>query len=269
MSGGGGPGGPGEEVGVRQRSLHVIGPRPPEADGTPSVAPPRVLDRRSVIKLMAAAAAAPAVASCDVRTAKVTSEASGGSAAAGAARPGATNPLAAGTAWDPDLIAPVVPWEGVLTEDELSTLASLCDIIIPADERSPSASAVGAHDFIDEYVSAPYQGMERDLVMVRGGLVWLDGEAARRVGAGTRFRDLDQARKHAICDDICSSDEAGPRFRSAARFFDRVRDLTATAFYTTREGMADIGYMGNRPIVGPWPAPPPEALRHLGLEDLL
>jgi hypothetical protein len=30
--------------------------------------------------------------------------------------------------------------------------------------------------------------------------------------------------------------------------------------------MADIGYVGNMPVHGDWPAPPPEAFRHLGMD---
>ncbi|HUG00447.1 MAG TPA: gluconate 2-dehydrogenase subunit 3 family protein [Longimicrobiales bacterium] len=223
------------------------------------------VDRRRVIKMMAAAAVAPALGGCEP-----SGEGDPGAASRAATPPTpSSNPLAAGTLWDPDLIAPTVPWEKTLTEDERATLAVLCDVIIPADDRSPSASSVGAHDFIDEYVSAPYEPMERDRVLVRGGLVWLDAEAARRFGGGARFRALDAARQHAICDDICSSDAAEPPFLQAARFFDKVRDLTATAFYTTPEGMDDIGYVGNVPLAGPWPAPPAEALRHLGLEGAI
>jgi hypothetical protein len=49
-----------------------------------------------------------------------------------------------------------------------------------------------------------------------------------------------------------------------ARFFDMVRDLTATGFYTTVEGMRDIGYVGNTPL-DRFDGPPPEVLRRLGL----
>ena len=100
----------------------------------------------------------------------------------------------------------------------------------------------------------------------RGGLVWLDTEAADRFGEGLRFRDLDAGQKSAICDDICHQPEAAPQHRMAARFFHKVRDLTLTAFYTTDEGMQDIGYVGNVPSTT-WELPPPEVLRHLGLED--
>jgi hypothetical protein len=214
------------------------------------------MTRRSAIKVIAAAAAAPTVAACEAGTDETGTA---GTAAQGG------NPLATGTPWDPDLVAPVVPWERSLTEDELETLAVLCDVIIPADDRSPSASAVGAHDFIDEWVSAPYEGMQRDKVLIRGGLVWLDAESTRRFGPGRRFRDLAPDERDRICDDICFLPDASEDLRTAARFFARARDLTAMAFYTTREGMDDLGYVGNTPLAR-WDAPPAEALRHVGLE---
>lgn len=172
------------------------------------------------------------------------------------------NPLAAGTATDPDLLDPEVPWEGLLTEGELATLAVLCDVIIPEDERSPSASAVGAHEFIDEWVSAPYEGNREDLVLIRGGLAWLDVESEDRFGAP--FSALTAERKTAICDDICYLEDAAPEHRAGARFFDRVRDLASTAFWTTEEGMADLGFVGNRAMAS-FEGPPPEVLERLGL----
>lgn len=227
------------------------------------------MDRRHALKIMAAAAASPTLAGCgpsdEPGSGPGTSSGTGDVAATPGGREGRDNPLARGDAWDPDLLSPEIPWERVLTEDELDSLAALVDVIIPADDRSPAASEVGAHDYIDEWVSAPYSGMERDRVTVRGGLIWLDREAASRFGEGLRFRDLSDDQKTAICDDIAYAPDAAPELESAARFFAKVRDLTATAFYTTDEGMADIGYVGNTPLAE-WGPPPPEALRHLGLD---
>lgn len=214
------------------------------------------MDRRAALKVMAIVAAAPGMANC----------APGDSASDPPTVPAPTsNPLAAGTAWDPDLVAPTVPWSRILTPDELEGVAALCDVIIPADEGSPAASAVGAHDFIDEWVSAPYDGNERDLVLIRGGLAWLDREGASRFGDGLRFRDLTLEQQRAICDDICYQPDAAPEFQVAARFFDRFRDLTSTAFWTTQAGMDDLGYIGNVPLAR-WDPPPPEVLRHIGLQ---
>lgn len=227
-------------------------PGPPPPAGRGGALP---MDRRQALKVMAIAAAAPTLASC----APAEDEAGIGGIPAPT-----SNPKAAGTAWDPDLVAPTVPWERTLTADELESLATLCDVIIPVDGRSPSASQVGAHDFIDEWVSAPYDGNREDGITVRGGLIWLDREAAARFGAGLRFRTLTDEQKRAICDDICHLPDAAPGREAAARFFDRVRDLTATAFWTTDEGMQDLRYIGNVPLTQ-WDPPPPEVLRHIGL----
>ena len=212
------------------------------------------MDRRTALKVIAAAAAAPGVlGACETPETDPAATASPG-----------RNPLAAGTKWDPDLLDPVVPWERSLSEAELETLAALCDTIIPADDVSPAASALGAHEFIDEWVSAPYEGMQRDRVLVRGGIVWLDNESSRRFGA--RFVRLTGAQRADICDDICrGADEVSEELRTPARFFDKVRDLTATAFYTTRAGMEDLGYVGNVPLPR-WDPPPPEVLRVVGLD---
>lgn len=215
-----------------------------------------LMDRRQALKVMAIAAAVPGLASC-APGGDAGGRSDGASPASGA--------KAAGTAWDPDLLNPVVPWDRVLTADELAALAGLCDLIIPADERSPSASQLGAHDFIDEWVSAPYDGNQRDQVTVRGGLLWLDRESAARFGEGSAFRTLDDTQRRSICDDICNTPDAPAHLVAGARFFDRVRDLTAAAFYTTPEGMRDLEYVGNVPLAR-WDPPPPEVLRHLGLE---
>ena len=165
---------------------------------------------------------------------------------------------------DPDLLNPVVHWSMKLTKHELDELAILADVIIPADDQSPAASQLGAQDFINEWVSAPYPQQERDLVLVRGGIVWLNAEANRRFSQP--FRDLTAAQRKQICDDICLESKAKPEHRYGARFFAKVRDLTATAFYTTTEGMADIGYIGNRPMQT-FEGPSDEVLRMLKLKS--
>jgi len=148
-----------------------------------------------------------------------------------------------GGAWDPDLLHPSKEWPRKLSANELATLAVLCDVIIPADASSPAASAVGVPAWINEYVSAPLEGPQRDLIRLRGGLAWLNLEAIRRFGKP--FRHAAAAQRTEICDAICYLPDAQPEFQAAARCFDLVRDLTAVGFYTTYEGMKDIGYIGN------------------------
>jgi hypothetical protein len=232
-----------------------------EAPDTEPADRTRKVTRRRALQVIAASAAGAAAlpaAACAPGDSAGTNEDAG---PADAPSQGG-NPRAAGTPTDPDLISPVVPWDLVLTDDELDTLAALCDVILPADERSPGAAELGAHEFIDEWVSAPYEGNERDLVLIRGGVTWLERESASRFGA--RFAALTTEQHTRICDGICYLPNAAPELRAAARFFDRVRDLTATAFWTTDEGMSDLGFVGNTPM-GAFEGPPPEVLDRLGL----
>ncbi len=212
--------------------------------------------RREALKILAATAAAPALA------AVVPTEGSAQTPAppASALVSGHAGPR--GTPSDPDLIRPMVTWKKLLTAPELHTVAALCDIIIPADAHSPGASTLGVPDYINEYVSAPIEGQQSALVMLRGGLGWLNTESTKRYGKAFGF--LSHAQKTAICDDICYAPKAKPEFAQAAAFFAFFRNLTATGFYTTPEGMKDLRYVGN--MAQPkWDGPPPEVLRHIGM----
>src|SRR5438309_4486454 len=90
---------------------------------------------------------------------------------------------------------------------------------------------------------------------------------ARRRGQrrfSRRFDQLVEAEQQQICDEICYLPKAKPELQAAAKFFDLIRDLCATGFYTTREGMKDLQYVGNVPLQR-FDGPPAEVLRHLGL----
>ena len=153
-------------------------------------------------------------------------------------------------------------WPLTMTGPQRRLAGILSDIIVPADDHSPGASEVGVVDFIDEWISAPYEAFQRDRGIVLGGFAWLDGEAARRFGMS--FAELDPAARHAICDDICDEARAGTALRDAARFFALYRDLTAGGFYSSPAGRKDLGYIGNVPLAS-FDGPPAALLKTLGL----
>lgn len=228
--------------------------------------PSHALKRRELLKAIATSAIAlpmvGALAACnsDSRSLPVVDAAAKGARTLDANGEPMAGPR--GTPTDPDLLNPTISWKLQLSAAELVTLAALCDMIIPADAKSPAASAVGVPAYINEYVSAPPDSYQKALVQVRGGLVWIDVESNRRFG--TAFATLTNEQRTAICDDICFLPKAKAEFRPAAQFFDRVRDLTAEGYYTTDEGMKDIGYVGNVALAS-FDGPPPEVLAHLGL----
>ena len=219
------------------------------------------VNRRDALKVMAVAASLPILDG--MVTTEVQAQAAAPVATTGAgAQPARLLSGPRGTASDPDLLRPKKDWPRKLFASELVTLAALCDVIIPADAKSPSASAVGVPAYINEHVSAPYDGNARDLVRVRGGVSWLNLESTKRFGR--TFARLTNAEQTQICDDICFLPKARLEFQAGARFFDLVRDLSATAFYTTDAGMKDLGYVGNVALPK-WDPPPPAVLKHLGL----
>jgi hypothetical protein len=170
---------------------------------------------------------------------------------------------------DPNLTKTYHPgevWPLTFTAEQRRTVTVLCDLIIPQDDVSPSASSVGVVDFIDEWVSSPYPRQRGQQPLLLEGLQWLDAEAMKRCKKS--FADAEAAVQHSICGDICYEAGAPAEFARAARFFEAFRDLTAGGFYTTPIGMKDIGYIGNVPLTS-FPPPPPELLQQLGLRPTL
>lgn len=207
------------------------------------------MDRRAAIKWMMTAAATSALLDRDMF---------------GATAPDVMKP-AVGYGSDPDLLKTYKPgdvWPLTFNAAQRATAAALCDTIIPSDAKGPGAAAVRVHEFIDEWISAPYPGHDGDKRVVLEGLAWLDAESQKRFG--NDYVNLVARQKNAICDDICYVANAKPEFRQAANFFRRYRDLTAGGYYSTPEGMKDIGYVGNVPL-DKFEGPPPEVLQKLGL----
>ena len=240
-------------------TLSAHGPADPAITAQP-------ITRRGALKVIATGAALGAAASCAPDDAGRSAESAHQTLSGFEPLP-PSNPLAAGTAADPDLLAPVVPWEMVLTDEEMRLVSALADVIIPADERSPAASEVGVPDYINEFVSAPAH--TEQLTLLRGGLAWLNRESRERFGTAD-FPALTPEQQHEICDGVCFEPDAPADRKPQARFFDAFRDMVSTGFWTTEEGMRDLGYVGNIPLPS-FDGPPPEVLERLGLsgDDLV
>jgi len=166
---------------------------------------------------------------------------------------------------DPNLLSVYHPgdvWPLTLTASQKRIAKELADLIIPADEGSPGASAAGVVEFIDEWVSAPYPANQLDRQTILNGFAWLDAEATRRFGKA--FSDLEPSQQHRMCDDICDESRAAPARRAAAGFFALYRDLTAGGFYSSPLGRKDLGYLGNVPLQR-FDGPPLELLSKLNL----
>ena len=198
--------------------------------------------------------------------------AAAGTAAAAKAAPTETEPSPPAYATryplhDPDFTKPyVAPWEKVMTPDELKATTVLADIILPKDDNGPAASEVGVADFINEWISAPYEEHHEAAETIRGGLGWLNTESFRRFEKG--FADLTNAQQIQIVDDICDDAKAKPQHKTGARFFKKFRSLTLGGYYTHSATWKGLGYIGNISLAGTFPGVPDEIIKKLGLEDV-
>jgi hypothetical protein len=152
--------------------------------------------------------------------------------------------------------APFVP--KFFTASEYRLVRVLADIVIPKDERSGSATDAGVPEFMDfMMIDQP----TRQIAM-RGGLAWLDVECQKRFDKP--FLDCADAERTAVLDDIAWPSRARPEMAHGVAFFSSFRDLTASGFWTTKMGIEDLQYLGNRSVAR-WNGCPDEALKQLGV----
>lgn len=144
------------------------------------------------------------------------------------------------------------------TAKEWRTVRVLVDLIIPADKRSGSATDAAVPEFMDVLLAErPERG-----TWIRGGLAWMTNEAEERFGV--TFADASADQQEAICNDVAWPDRARPEMSQGVRFFTRLRDFTASGFWTTKMGIEDLQYMGNV-VVPVWKGCPAEQLQRLGV----
>jgi len=139
------------------------------------------------------------------------------------------------------------------TPHEMETITVLGNIIIPKDEVSGSASDAKVPDFIEFIV----KDKPEHQVPMRGGLKWLDMECLARYQKP--FTECDQKQQMEMVDDIAWPKKAKPEVMQGVSFFNLMRNLTATGFYTTAIGVKDVGYIGNTP--NQWNGVPEDVLK--------
>jgi gluconate 2-dehydrogenase gamma chain len=143
------------------------------------------------------------------------------------------------------------------TDHELATVGVLSDIIIPKDEVSGSATDAKVPEFI-EFMMKDKPQMQ---LPMRGGLSWLDMQMMKTYGKA--FKDASQQQQIAMVDQIAYPEKAKPEMKPGVRFFNMMRNLTASGFYTSEIGIKDIGYEGNKPTQ--WNGVPDDVLKQYGV----
>ncbi len=147
--------------------------------------------------------------------------------------------------------------ETFFDEHETKTISILVDIIIPKDEVSGSATEAKVPEFIEFIV----KDMPQHQVPMRGGLKWLDLQCLKRFEKP--FSECTGQHQLEMVDEIAWPEKAKLEMLQGVAFFNLVRDLTATGFFTSQIGVKDLGYAGNRP--NQWDGVPQEILDQYGV----
>jgi hypothetical protein len=143
------------------------------------------------------------------------------------------------------------------TANEMATITTLGDIIIPKDDISGSASDAKVPDFIEYIV----KDMPEHQTPMRGGLRWLNMQCLKRFDKA--FNDCSHTQQMEMVDEIAWPKKAKPEMHQGVAFFNLMRNLTATGFYTSEIGGKDVGYMGNVP--NQWNGVPDDVLKQYNM----
>jgi len=147
------------------------------------------------------------------------------------------------------------------TDHEMATIAILADIIIPKDEKSGSATEAKVPDFIEFIV----KDIPDHQIPMRGGLKWLDLQCLKRYQK--TFQDASSEQRLLMVDEIAYPNKVKPGMDQGVAFFSKMRDLTASGFFTSEMGVKDLGYAGNQP--NKWEGVPMDVLKQYGMQDVV
>ena len=195
-------------------------------------------NRRTMLRLLAAAPAAAGFAWTEAEAQQAHTHAQ-------AAQTAATR---SGVAFKPKFF----------TGHEWATVRMLVDIILPRDERSGSATEAGVPEFMD-FMMNDQPGRQ---TAMRGGLAWLDRECVSRYDK--MFVDCTSADRTKVLDEIAWPQKAAAGLSHGVAFFNAFRDLTASGFWTSRMGIKDLDYQGNV-FVPEWKGCPDDIVKKLGV----
>ena len=149
--------------------------------------------------------------------------------------------------------------EKFFTDHELFSLDKICNLILPPNEFGSirDAEVVQLIEFMAKDIPAYKEPL-------RNGLSWIDNESKKRFN--NLFVDCDITQQKNIFDEIAYYDpnKSITDYSEPVQWFNLVRNLTMTGYFTSEIGIKDLGYKGNIPNI--WDGVPQDVLDQYGLE---
>jgi len=133
-------------------------------------------------------------------------------------------------------------------DHQWETVKVLCDLIIPADGRSGSATQASVPEFLDDWIAyrIDQDGNENLKATIFGGLMWLDRESNAKFGQDFVKVSVDQQKQ--LLDRVAYPKKAAKEDSTWVHFFNQFRSLTVSGFFSSKEGVKDLPYLGNTAV---------------------
>jgi len=150
--------------------------------------------------------------------------------------------------------------EQLFTEHEMETIAVLSTVILPP--REPNGGPIEAE--VPEFIEFMGKDVPELQLTLKGGLMWLDHKSNSDFGTEFKLASLEQQKQ--ILDTICYHDPDKPLDVQPLeiQFFYLMRGLTVCGYYSSKVGVAELGYKGNTPNV--WDGVPQDVLDQHGVD---
>jgi hypothetical protein len=149
--------------------------------------------------------------------------------------------------------------EKFFTNQELFTLDKICNLILPPNEFGSIRDAEVVQ--LIEFMAKDIPTYKEPL---RNGLIWIDNESKKRFN--NLFVDCEIVQQENIFDEIAYYDpnKSISDYSEPVQWFNLVRNLTMTGYFTSEVGINELGYKGNIPNI--WDGVPQDVLDQYGLE---
>jgi hypothetical protein len=144
------------------------------------------------------------------------------------------------------------------SNDELFTLDKLCNLIIPPNDFGSIKEAEVVQ--LIEFMAKDIPSYQEPL---RKGLSWINNESNNRFN--NLFIDIPYSSQKEILDEIAYYDPNKNMndLPEPVQWFNLLRNLTMTGYFTSEVGIKELGYKGNTPNV--WDGVPQNVLDQYGL----
>ena len=147
--------------------------------------------------------------------------------------------------------------EAFFSDEEFQMITRLANIILPPSEDGTIEEAE-----VPEFIEFMIKDFSDFKIPIRGGLMSLNAKCNRKYG--NHFLNCSENEQLSVLDLIAYPDPKLKEQKQEVQFFSLLRNLVLTGYFTSKIGIAELGYKGNQPNI--WDGVPEDVLEQYGLK---